>query len=415
MLRLIKYLVILVILFTLALPVIVFVTGAETTPLVAVPEGQGTAEVRWPAVVLERIDPGALDAGKARVLTLEEAELGALLQISAAQLGPAGAEVDAHPGGARARLTWALPDNPLGRYLNLSFDLAQTSRGIAIDRMRLGSLDVPAPLASWLLEQGDWLLRRNETYARLMAAVNGFRFSENSLKVLYQPASSVSRFADLVPAAERERLLAHAERIATVSRDPYMGRSVSVVLFLEPLFANARDRTATRGQPGLENQAALTAMMFYLVGIDVPRLLGVEPRPKYATRPHGLTLLGREDLARHFILAAGARAAADDPLLAAVGLFDNVAPVAGADGLSLARLAADRAGTRLAEAATGPEAERVQAVMSASLWETDFMPEVKDLYASVASAEASQGTRAAGYEDALRDIDGRIAQLKVHQ
>ncbi len=131
-----------------------------------------------------------------------------------------------------------------------------------------------------------------------------------------------------------------------------------------------------------------------------------------------LTLRGRRDFAQHFVLSAGIAAAGGSRLADAVGLFKELDDSRGGSGFSFTDLAADRAGVRFAEAATGPAAAHVQAVMSTRPQESSFMPDTRGLPERMPEAEFARrfgGVDSSRYREIADDIERRIDALELHR
>jgi hypothetical protein len=186
------------------------------------------------------------------------------------------------------------------------------------------------------------------------------------------------------------------------------GRSVSLARALTPLFEEAR---AQGGDAAAENRALLLALGLQAAGrraAAAARAGGI-PAPKATTR---LTLAGRWDLGRHFLVSAAATVAADAGLADAAGLLKEIDDSRDGSGFSFADLAADRAGVRLAEAAMSEGgARRLQERLSAPLGEDDFMPPIDGLEEGLgedAFRRRYGSIEDPRYQSVLASIDERI-------
>jgi hypothetical protein len=127
------------------------------------------------------------------------------------------------------------------------------------------------------------------------------------------------------------------------------------------------------------------------------------------------SLLGRHDLAQHYLVSAGLAVAAGSGLAGGVGVFKELEDSRGGSGFSFADLLADRAGIRLAQMATATEkrARLLQQRMSGPLSETDFMPEIDDLPEGVMELEFKRRYRdldSNSYSYSYRMIEAEIEQ-----
>jgi hypothetical protein len=102
----------------------------------------------------------------------------------------------------------------------------------------------------------------------------------------------------------------------------------------------------------VENRAAIVVLTFYANGKG---LAAIVPAARAWPRPaaHTMTLYGRDDFSKHFLVSAALAANAGGPLADAVGLYKEVDDARVGSGFSFNDIAADRAGTRFGEFAAG--------------------------------------------------------------
>jgi hypothetical protein len=166
-----------------------------------------------------------------------------------------------------------------------------------------------------------------------------------------------------------------------------------------------------------ENRGALLALGLYVAGNDIARLF---PEARAWPRPDGRSflLLGRDDLAKHFIVSAAAAASAGVPAADALGLYKEFNDAGGGSGFSFADLAADRAGTTFGQAATVSvaEAQRIQQRIQTGLVDADIMPAVGGLPENLSQADfvrRYRGPQQPAYDALLKEINDRIAALPM--
>ena len=424
MLRLIRWLIGLALTLAVAIPILVLLLAVESDPLVPVQQQTDPQTIALARTLLQRYDPRADPSPGTRTIELSRSDLLALIQFVLGRLGPAGASVELADGRATLVASIAVPDSPLGRYLNLRLDLVQAPGGLELDGVSLGRLQAPAPIAHWLGRQARRLLRNQPIYGDIADTLVATRISPAGLVLRYRWQPGLvdrvkSEGAALLTSPEdRERLLAQAERIASFSRDRAASREVSVAKLLGSSFALARERTRDPADAAAENRAALIALGLYVRGVDIPGLLGVDADTHYEIRPLRLELAGREDLAQHLLISAGMAATAGSTLADAVGLGKELDDSRGGSGFSFTDLAADRSGVRLAESATGPQAAEVQAMLAGQPSEALFLPKVTDLPEFMPEAEFTErfgGVGAPAYEQMTSEIEERISALAVHR
>ena len=123
-----------------------------------------------------------------------------------------------------------------------------------------------------------------------------------------------------------------------------------------------------------------------------------------------VTLDGRDDFPKHFLISAAIAAEAGSPLADAIGLYKEVEDSRGGSGFSFNDIAADRAGTRFGELAVKAP-RKLQAALAAGVRERDFMPNVSDLPEFMPEAEFKTrygGIGAPAYQKMMADIEARI-------
>jgi hypothetical protein len=126
------------------------------------------------------------------------------------------------------------------------------------------------------------------------------------------------------------------------------------------------------------------------------------------------------DFAQHFAISAALAAGAGGPFADAVGIFKEVEDSRRGSGFSFADVAADRAGTRFGEAATGSAASaaRLQALARTGLREADVMVAARDLPESMSETEFKRrfgGVDAPPYRRMIAEIDARVDALPLHR
>ena len=140
--------------------------------------------------------------------------------------------------------------------------------------------------------------------------------------------------------------------------------------------------------------------------------------PQAAPRP--VTLSGRDDFPKHFLVSAALAANAGKSLADAVGLYKEIQDARGGSGFSFNDIAADGAGTRFGELATGSAdaARKLQQRVATGLSEADVMPASADLPEFMPEAEFVQrfgGVGGPEYSRMMTEIDARIDALPINR
>ena len=181
MLRLIRYLLVLALLAAASLPVVLVLAGLQPDPLVPFRGTQTPGDAARAKALIERYDPRGQRPGELRSIELPERDLAFIVDYVVGRLLPAAADVDLRRGGASVALTARVPENPLGRFLNLRVDLSQVPGGMEIDSLRVGGLQLPEAATQAI----GWLARRalqgDETVQAVLDGINGYRLTQDRL------------------------------------------------------------------------------------------------------------------------------------------------------------------------------------------------------------------------------------------
>src|SRR5262249_3675661 len=123
--------------------------------------------------------------------------------------------------------------------------------------------------------------------------------------------------AVLVSPEDQARLRAYHDRLVDeVARAP---KEVSLATLMPPLFRLALERGAT-ADPARENRAAILVLAFYANGKGLGAIIPAASQwvqPRHCT----VTLAGRDDFPKHFLISAAIAAEAGTPLADAVGVY----------------------------------------------------------------------------------------------
>lgn len=405
--------------------VLALAAALQSEPAVALPEAVDPDDVARAMALARQHDPRLGWPGMARAAQLSEHDLGVMLNHGAHRWLNSSTRVVLERGAATVTASVHAPANPFGRWLNVQLRLAETGALPVVDSLRLGRLPVPA----WLGERlGVTLLARAGLLeeSRLAAdAIQQVRFFPQQMWVRYvwREDSSGRIFAALLPAADQDRLRVYAEHLAdTLADAPDAAAPVSLAALLPPMFALARKRSgsgsgdgaAAAGAAAAENRAALIVLTLYVNGQGIEALApAVRPTRQAAIR--SVTLAGRDDFPRHWLISAALAAEGTGPLSRAIGIYKEIADSRGGSGFSFNDIAADRAGTRLGELAL-EQSRRLQAALAAGVQESDLMPAWADLPEFMPEPEFKRrygGVGAPAYAAMLAEIDRRVAALRV--
>jgi len=359
-----------------------------------------------------RVRPGMVAVVK--VLS-EDADLAANYLVNRFVKGSAQVTLANH--SAHVLLSIPTPGNPLGGYLNLEATLIETA-GIPQPRsVHVGKLVLPDLLTDMFMPQLIRWLRQSPEYRLGLDALQKIRISRSELNVVYHWKGGFSQEmrTSIVSEQEREHLFLYHSLLTENSRRG-VAATVSLAEVLPPLLRLATERSA-KGNALAENRAAILVVTFYTLGRSLKSLI-----PEAATWPspvwRTVTVSGRNDFAKHFMVSATIAAYADTALSDAVGLYKELEDSRTGSGFSFNDIAADRAGTRFGEKAVASKdlAQQLQQRVASGLRDSDLMPPWSDLPEFMPEVEFKRrfgGIGTPAYQQMMQEIDQRVSILGV--
>jgi hypothetical protein len=385
------------------------VRKAELTP----------AQVARARALASAHDPRKTPPGALRSVTLsaEDVELAANYLVAS---HGGGAKVALQPGAAALWVTARAPANPFGHYVNAEAVLHETSGLPRFDRLSIGRLPVPAPIADRLLAHALERLSAASGGIKPADLVDSVRIDGGQMQIVYRWREDVPERlrAALLPPADQDRLQAHQQRLVQLTADARLPRQISLRMLLEPMLQFAASRSAA-SDPVAENRAALLVLAFYVNGRGLTAVVP-QARAWPQPAPRKITLNGRHDLAQHFSVSAALAASAGSPLADAVGFYKEVEDARAGSGFSFADLAADRAGSVFGARATrsAEGARQLQQRLRDAVVESDFMPPIDGLPESMNDDEFKRRFGAVGqpaYRHMEAEVERRIAALALYR
>jgi hypothetical protein len=367
--------------------------------------------------ILAKNDPRKMKPGVLRTLVMNEEDVDLAANYLADRYGRGSARVVLKGGTAFINASTQVPG--IGRYVSVDAAITETATLPHFVSLRIGRLPVPRWGADWLLAWALAKLNEHEHYGFAGDVIKQVRVSEGQLSVIYAWQADLPdklRGAAL-SRDDQERLRVYHEKLGEVARS-LTARRVSLTDLLPPMFKLGQER-ARSGDPIAENRAVILVLTFYVNGKG---LAAIVPAAKDWPRltAHTITLNGRGDFPQHFTISAALAATVGGPLSDAMGLYKEVDDSRVGSGFSFNDIAADRAGTRFGELATGSKetAARLQQRLSAGVRERDLMPATDDLPEFMPEAEFKRrfgGIGAPAYQQMMVNIERRIAALPLYR
>ncbi len=368
--------------------------------------------------VLVQNDPRRLRPGQLKtvVITAEDLDLAALYVVNRALQGSSRITLGA--GTAGVTLTVPLPVGAPRRYLNVDAQITAAGSTAQLQHLEIGRVPVPRWIAMPALRYAFAHLKATQDLQPALNNLVQVSLSPDRVRMSYvwDPEMIERLRKTAISPEDRERLHVYQEHLARTVRT--VGRSVSLAALMQPLLQLARDRSV-HADPVAENRAWILILTVYANGGTLDRLLPEArhwPRPS----PRSVTLLGRDDTAKHFIVSAALSAHAGEPLADAIGVYKEVEDSRGGSGFSFDDIAPDRAGSRFGElAAESPASARhLQARLNGRIEESDLVPAIADLPSFMPEAEFKRrfgGVGSPEYERMMAEIERRVAALPFNR
>ena len=423
---------ILLFLFFIIVPLMILILGIQSKPSVMPGKKLTFQDVERVKQLLSENDPRRLKAGEIKSVSVTERDLNLFLDYTfshAPQPHQVYAHIDLSKNAAHGRFSLMLPKNPFGNYLNIASIVYPTSRNIAIGKLKIGALTFPGWLLNPVARLGHRFLQRYEQYQDFIEVVQSIQditIAENSMQLTYQwKPDAIKQLSSrgrsfLLTEDEKKRLRAYHECLVVISHQVTSG-DASLTEFIVPMFQFARKRSDSGQNPSDENRALLLTLSAYSVGRNLTRVLG-EQQKNMSQQPRSvsLTLLGRNDLAKHFLVSAALTVSGGSGFANLLGIFKEMDDAQGGSGFSFADLAADQAGVKLAGIAmsSSQQARLLQQRMSGVTKETEYMPRVDHLPEGIMELEFKRIYRdldSKTYQMAEKEIERRIAACRVYQ
>ena len=418
----------------LALGLAVSLALAAWAVALALQPAAGAPSAPWPAEVrpehIERAvtlflqhDPRGMPPGSRDSLQIAPADADLALNYFARRFAHTSTRLTLGDGTARLQAVARLPANRLSDHLEAEIVLREEAGQPRITQLRIGHLEVPVWLADVAHGAGlAWLRDSSAGAARALDSLQQLELRPDGLAIAYVWRGKLPGAGGLGlwSAAEQARIDAYTAVLVQAADAPGAGgATLPLQVLVAPVFQAAAQRSAAEGTSAVaENRAALVALAQF-VNAEAMAALFTGAAPLAATT-RSITLNGRVDTAQHFTVSAALAATAGAPVADAVGLYKELHDAQGGSGFSFNDLAADRAGTRLADRATAGEdaARRQQQALAVAAPAPVLLPVVDDLPENMQLAEFTRRFGGIDAPAALRlraDIERRLGALPVYR
>jgi hypothetical protein len=396
--RLFRRLLLLILFITLSVPIVLAFLTFEDTPAVYKTDLIDTEKAARAKDLTRKTLRQILRYNKAEDISISASEddLNSLMAVTARGIHRIEGHINVTRAGLYADMTVRLPHNPAGDYINIHFGVFPSESGFHVSPVSIGYIRIPGRLALFIVRVMLDIILGNDNGTVAVNSLQSVEFTNDTVTfhirkipdLLARKNKIVQRFKSLRDAmpllADPEIVREYYVKLMELGNRIQPGQQASLAYFIGPLFELAQKRSLN-SDPAEENKAALLALAIYTGDSRFEPLIGqvrTETMKRYRPRYRHVLLGGREDLRLHFVISAGLKIISDSGLTNAVGEYKELLDARkGGSGFSFVDLAADLAGTRLAEAATdhSGDAGRIQSALAGEVSEDMFFPNVSDL------------------------------------
>jgi hypothetical protein len=322
----------------------------------------------------------------------------------------------------RFNVTITLPENGLGKYLNISFRLGNVKGNELpiITKFKAGELLLPAKLAALVIDTIIQHSSLNEYFILATRPLKSVKIDAQKISITYYSNKEILTQARkfLTRTNDNTTLTIYQKKLADIVEKHDPEWRLSLADLIRPLFELAYQRS-TLETAIEENRGVISTINDYVNKVENQKLLAAPDAQSVSGQQYAAFLYKRVDLAQHFIGSAAMTALVSKQVAQLAGEEKELSDSRGGSGFSFIDLTADKAGTRFGEMATSsPEnARKIQKVMSKIKDYSDFMPDPRDLPENMNEAEFKQRFESVNspvYQEISRQIDERIAATPIY-
>lgn len=418
---------VLLFLAAIGLPAAAVVFGLDRAPMLP-PTGDITlADMQRAHKLVERYDPRRMTPNELTVVTATADELNALIKGGVGMLPRVSSRVDINRFGMLAGVSAELPipENPLGRYVNVRAAIAPSEDGLNITRLAVGRIELPPAIVRPAVRLALDRYVGPDKGQPIVDSIRSVRVQDDRLAIAFRPPPALVE--DFKAAAKRQMTVSHPRTVRAYYEHLLAlharqgGRQTSLAAYVKPLFQLARQRSETR-DAARENEGAVIALAMFFGDPRFERFVGEVRTPEMRDRGSigRVVLDGRHDFLLHFAISAGLALTGGDAAANLIGEIKEVKDSSGASGFSFNDIGADRAGVRFARQAVSGQAaaQRFQERLAALSGERDFFPPVADLPEGLSVAEFRSrygDVNSPAYKRMIDEIDRRIDAIPLYR
>ncbi|MCF2949073.1 hypothetical protein L0668_13205 [Paraglaciecola aquimarina] len=425
MYKLFKYL-LLILFLVLASFVGLFILSIESEPQFSARSGQQVDQAESVKKLMKQLSDSVKNRETQQNITITESQLNSLVGFAQRAHKPLQGQVEITSQSALILASYALPQNPLGNYINIEI-LMLSGVGIQFEHVKVGPFLIPGNLAlRTLVTIANWYTGSDIATQFVQQVENVTMYPQKmilAVRPLDQFLKDLNEVKQGVGGSSDEELRLRTAYYLKNLSDLDIGnktRPQSLAKFMGPLFNWAKQRS-TYETAAQENKAAILALAIYAGHHRFANFVGdVQPEVGKVALPRVKPMLKyRGDLNQHFLFSAAIKILSEQGLSIAIGEFKELMDRGkGGSGYSFVDLAADIAGVEFARAATDPTtAWFVQQKLANNYSEGLFFPQIKGLPEGLRKEKFTKQfgeVDSPKYVKMLDEIQRRIANLPIH-
>lgn len=346
------------------------------------------------------------------MIELTQADLNLAANYLLNRFGQGRALVALKANKIRFAVTAALPENSLGKYLNISFRLGHENDNPlpTLTKFKAGKLLLPSKVAAFVIDTVIKHTYLNEYFLLATDPIKAVAIDDEKITITYHPSQATLDTArDLLTHNNTtNHTNVYQGKLAEIVRRHDPDWRLSLAELSKPLFALAYQRST------LDTAIEENRMVIYTIN-DYVNNQKIDAVPYYPA-----FLYKRIDLAQHFIGAAAITASVNSQIAQVLGEEKELRDAQSGSGFSFVDLAADKTGTRFGELATASpaSARKLQQTMATVEDYMDFMPDPRALpeHMDEATFKKRYGAiNSEAYRNVSKQIDALIAATPIYR
>ncbi len=356
---------------------------------------------------------------KLQTINLNETDLNLALSYLLNFYIPSTSKITVEQGRLHFKMSLLLKNNPLGSYLNFSFNLTKKAGYPVINTLQIGEIKIADEFAGLIVENIIKHTPLQEYYILAAQHIRALQIHPKGLSINYITPDDINLKSSLsLNNKNYQAVLFYQQTITSIIAQHNPRWRLSLAKLLQPLFKQAYQRS-TEATAITENRAVLIAISTYVNKSEIQALIPFDISPA-TTRQYPASLYKRTDMAKHFMASAALAATGASTLAQFLGQEKEITDAQKGSGFSFIDLAGDRAGLRFGKTAveSSTTARLLQKRMANIKDYTAFMPEVRDLPENMSLAifqRRFKSIYSPQYQAMLKKIDSRIAQLPIYK